>query len=140
VLALGLESRSVERGVLALVAFGIARAWNGAGRLARRARRLPPSPLFASEVLIVAGGFAAGRPWTAAATALLLGLGFLGLAQALIEMLAGKAKRRERGPLLGLRGVAILAAATVPVLLALGGAALWLPGSELARALAEGIR
>ena len=30
---------------------------------------LPPSPLFASEVLIVAGGFAAGRPWTAAAAA-----------------------------------------------------------------------
>ena len=28
---------------------------------------LPPSPLFVSEVLIVAGGFAAGRPWTAAA-------------------------------------------------------------------------
>ena len=25
---------------------------------------LPPSPLFVSEVLIVAGGFAAGRPWT----------------------------------------------------------------------------
>ena len=27
---------------------------------------LPPSPLFVSEVLIVAGGFAAGRPWAAA--------------------------------------------------------------------------
>jgi hydrogenase-4 component F len=101
---------------------------------------LPPSPLFASEVLIVAGGFAAGRPWTAAATALLLALGFLGLVHALIETLAGKARRRERGPLLGLRGVAILAVVTVPVLLALAGAALWLPGSALARALAEGIR
>src|SRR5205085_10465333 len=33
---------------------------------------LPPSPLFASEVLIVAGGFAAGRPWAAAAAAALL--------------------------------------------------------------------
>ena len=36
---------------------------------------LPPSPLFVSEVLIVAGGFAAGRPWTAAAAAVLLGSG-----------------------------------------------------------------
>src|SRR4051812_28886601 len=32
---------------------------------------LPPSPLFLSEVLIVAGGFQAGRSWPAAATALL---------------------------------------------------------------------
>ena len=52
---------------------------------------LPPSPLFVSEVLIVAGGFAAGRPWTAAAAAALLALGFLGLAHALIETTAGRA-------------------------------------------------
>ena len=46
---------------------------------------LPPSPLFVSEVLIVAGGFQAGHDWVAAIAAVLLALGFLGLAHALIE-------------------------------------------------------
>ena len=63
---------------------------------------LPPSPLFVSEVLIVAGGFEAGRAWAAAAAALLLALGFLGLAHALIETTVGKrapprAARRSPG-------------------------------------------
>ena len=66
---------------------------------------LPPSPLFVSEVLIVAGGFQAGRPWAAAAAAVLLALGFLGLAHALIETTVGKAHRRDRGAAPGLRGV-----------------------------------
>ena len=57
---------------------------------------LPPSPLFVSEVLIVAGGFQAGRPWAAAVAAVLLALGFLGLAHALIETVAGKARDRDR--------------------------------------------
>lgn len=100
---------------------------------------LPPSPLFASEVLIVAGGFAAGRPWASAAAAALLVLGFLGLAHALIETVAGKA-RRHRGHAIGIRSVTVLATVAVAMLLALAGAALWLPGSELAQALAEGLR
>jgi hydrogenase-4 component F len=99
---------------------------------------LPPSPLFASEVLIVAGGFAAGRPWTAGAAALLLVLGFLGLAHALIETLAGR-PRGDRAEATGIRGVTLLAGVALAVLLALAGAALWLPGSELAHALTEGI-
>ena len=53
---------------------------------------LPPSPLFVSEVLIVAGGFESGRPWAAAAATLLLALGFLGLVHALLETTAGKAR------------------------------------------------
>ncbi len=57
---------------------------------------LPPSPLFVSEVLIVAGGFQVGRPWAAAAAAILLALGFLGLAHALIDTVAGKPRRRDR--------------------------------------------
>jgi hydrogenase-4 component F len=100
---------------------------------------LPPSPLFVSEVLVVAGGFAAGRPWTAGIAALLLGLGFLGLAHALIETIAGKSPSRERSAP-GLRGVLLLTSITVPCLLALTGAALWLPGSAIARALVQGIR
>jgi hydrogenase-4 component F len=100
---------------------------------------LPPSPLFASEVLIIAGGFAAGRPWTAAAAAVLLVLGFLGLAHALLETIAGKAHARGHAAP-GLRGVVLLTGAAVPCLLALTAAALWLPGSAIARALAQGIR
>jgi hydrogenase-4 component F len=101
---------------------------------------LPPSPLFASEVLIVAGGFAAGRPWAASIAALLLALGFLGLAQALIQTTAGESPPRDRALAPGLRRVTLLAGVTVACLLALAAAALWLPGSDLAHALAEGIR
>ena len=100
---------------------------------------LPPSPLFASEVLIVAGGFAAGRPWTAALAALLLALGFLGLAQALIDTTAGESPAHERAGAPGLRRVSLLAGVIVACLLALAAAALWLPGSALAHALARGI-
>jgi formate hydrogenlyase subunit 3/multisubunit Na+/H+ antiporter MnhD subunit len=100
---------------------------------------LPPSPLFVSEVFIVAGGFAAGRPWTAAAAAALLALGFLGLAHTLIDTVAGKAPARDRtAP--GLRGVVLLTSVAVPCLLGLTAAALWLPGSDIARALVQGIR
>ena len=100
---------------------------------------LPPSPLFASEVLIVAGGFAAGRPWTAAAAAALLALGFLGLAQALIATLAGRARRRDRHRPAGLRGLRVLTGVTVVCLLGLAAASLWLPGSAIARALVRGV-
>ena len=100
---------------------------------------LPPSPLFASEVLIVAGGFAAGRPWSAAIAAALLSLGFLGLAHALLETIAGKAHVRDRAAPPGRRGVVILASIAVPCLLSLTVAAVWLPGSAIARALVRGI-
>jgi len=98
---------------------------------------LPPSPLFVSEVLIVAGGFQAGRAWAAAATAFLLALGFLGLAHALIETTGGKAHRRERSPA-GLRSLAALTCVSVVLLLALTAAALWLPGTDLVDALVKG--
>ena len=71
---------------------------------------LPPFPLFASEVLIVAGGFQAGRTWAAAAATMLLALGFLGLAHALIETTVGKPHRRDPTQAPGLRGVATLTA------------------------------
>jgi hydrogenase-4 component F len=98
---------------------------------------LPPSPLFVSEVLIVAGGFQAGRSWAAAATALLLALGFLGLAHALLETTVGKARRRDAPR--RLRTLTLLAGASLVLLLGLSAVALWLPGSALVDALLKGI-
>ncbi len=57
---------------------------------------LPPSPLFFSEVLIIMGGFASGHPLSAAVAALLLALGFLGLAHVLVQDLLGPGRRPRR--------------------------------------------
>jgi hydrogenase-4 component F len=53
---------------------------------------LPPSPLFISELLILAGGIAAGQVIAVAGAAVLLALGFIGLAQQTIEGILGKAR------------------------------------------------
>lgn len=100
---------------------------------------LPPSPLFVSEVLIVAGGFQAGRPWEASGTALLLALGFLGLAHALIETTTGDGRRGDGSPVVGLRGVTALTGISVVLLLGLAVAGVVLPGSDLVAALARGL-
>jgi hydrogenase-4 component F len=100
---------------------------------------LPPSPLFVSEVLIVAGGFSAGRPWAAGATAILLSLGFLGLAHALIETLIGKTRRRPRLAADAVRTVTAISLVSLVALLAIAGAGLVLPGSELVDALVRGL-
>jgi hydrogenase-4 component F len=100
---------------------------------------LPPSPLFASEVLIVAGGFQAGRSWAAGASALLLALGFLGLAHALLETTVGKARRRDATRGRELRMLAVLGGASLALLLGLSALALWLPGSAFVDALRAGI-
>ena len=99
---------------------------------------LPPSPLFVSEMLIVAGGFQAGRSWAAAGTAVLLALGFLGLAHALVETTGGRARRRDREVAPGLRPVMALGAASTVILLALAAAAFWLPDTDIVEALARG--
>jgi len=110
---------------------------------------LPPSPLFVSELLVVAGGFTAGWAWAAVAAALALALAFLGLVRALLESTAGDvagpaapagAGRPALPALPGLRGAGLLAAACVPCLLALAVAALWLPGSGIVAALVRGVR
>jgi hydrogenase-4 component F len=100
---------------------------------------LPPSPLFVSEVLIVAGGFQAGRPWAAAASTLLLALGFLGLAHALLDTTLGKRHRRDPARAPGVRGVTALTGVAVALLAALALAGLCLPGTALVDALARGI-
>ncbi len=53
---------------------------------------LPPSPLFVSELLILAGGIAAGQVVVAAVAATLVALGFVGLAHQTIEGIFGKAR------------------------------------------------
>jgi hydrogenase-4 component F len=100
---------------------------------------LPPSPLFVSEVLIVAGGFQVGRPWAAAAAALLLALGFLGLAHALVDTVIGRPRGRDRHAASGLPAVTTLTAIAVPLLLALTAAALWLPDSAVVDGLLRGL-
>jgi hydrogenase-4 component F len=100
---------------------------------------LPPSPLFVSEVLIVAGGFEAGRAWAAGASCVLLALGFLGLSHALLDTTIGKSHRRDAAHAPGLRGVTVLACVSVSVLAALSLIGLWLPGSALVEALGKGI-
>jgi hydrogenase-4 component F len=99
---------------------------------------VPPSPLFASEVLIVAGGFQADRPWAAAVAALLLGLGFLGLAHALIETTVGRGRHGRRQ--VRIVAIATLASVAALGLLALTAVAPFLPGSDIVTALEEGIR
>jgi hydrogenase-4 component F len=99
---------------------------------------LPPSPLFVCEVLIVAGGFQSGRPWVATVAAALLGLGFLGLAHALIETTVGAARRGRRPVRVG--ALAAVAVVATVALLALTLAAPLLPGSELVTALQDGGR
>ena len=58
---------------------------------------LPPSPLFFSELLILLGGVAAHQTALATVAAVLLTLGFLGLAHALIETLAGESHGHRWG-------------------------------------------
>jgi hydrogenase-4 component F len=100
---------------------------------------MPPSPLFLSEVLIVAGGFQAGRPWAAGAAAILLALGFLGLAHALVDTVIGRRRHRDHGSVPGLRAVVVLSVVGVAGMLALTAAALWLPGSAVVDGLLRGL-
>jgi hydrogenase-4 component F len=99
---------------------------------------LPPSPLFVSELLVLAGGLSAGHPWVVGVATLLLALGFVGLLHALLETVAGKAHKRSPD-VPGLRGLGLLTGVASALLLALAAAGLWLPGSEFARVLAEGL-
>ncbi len=99
---------------------------------------LPPSPLLLSEYLVVRGGFASGHPTAAVAAIVLLALGFLGLANTMIETLTGRPRRRRRGAAPGLRGLAVLSMATAIVLLGLWGVGFALPGSDLVAAMVGG--
>lgn len=64
----------------------------GAGISLATLSGLPPSPLFFSELLILLGGIAAHQITSVSIAAVLMALGFLGLAHALIETLAGESR------------------------------------------------
>jgi hydrogenase-4 component F len=100
---------------------------------------LPPSPLFVSELMVALGGIKAGYTGAVIVALVLLALGFLGLCHALIEAVAGRRRgmRSETPP--GRRLVVLLAAGCLVLLPALAGAALALPGSAIADALARGL-
>ena len=97
---------------------------------------LPPSPLLFSEVLIIMGGFTSGYRWAAAVAALLLALGFLGLAHALVQNLLSPSGRPRRDGLAGGRAVTALSIAAAVLLLALAATTIVLPGSGLVQTLA----
>jgi len=99
---------------------------------------LPPSPLFVSEVLIIAGGFAAGSVWAASVAVVLLALGFLGLAHALIETVTGAPRRRSHAAT-GLRGVRLLTVAATVTLLALAACAPFLADTRFVAVLVRGV-
>lgn len=92
---------------------------------------LPPSPLFVSEVLILAGGVAGGLAWVSAVAAVLLALGFLGVAHVLIDGLAGRPSGRPPRGARSVLQIGILTGVAVAAQAALVVAAYRLPGSEL---------
>lgn len=100
---------------------------------------VPPSPLFVSEVLIIYGGIVAGQIAIAAIVAVLLALGFLGVAHLAIESLAGSpGSRRVASPRSGAWILRLVTAGGIG-LLAVTVAAYWLPYAELTRLVTAGI-
>ncbi len=96
---------------------------------------LPPSPLFVSEVMILLGGMDAGLIAVSAIAAVLLALGFLGLAHALLEGLMGERRGPRLRPSRSAQAIGVLSGAAVLALLALSVAAYALPGSDIVAAL-----
>ncbi len=100
---------------------------------------LPPSPLFLSELLILAGGLAAHQLAIVAVAAMLMALGFLGLAHALIEALAGKGRGRRWRAGRTVRLTGRLTAGVALGLLALSAGAYLLADSHAGATLMGGI-
>ena len=96
---------------------------------------LPPSPLFFSELFVLLGGVYAHQLWVVAVAAVLLALGFLGLANALVEGLAARA--RAGGAAIQARPILAVTAVLGAGLAALSAIALYLPGSGIVDAVAQ---
>lgn len=100
---------------------------------------MPPSPLFVSELLILLGGISAGETLVTVVAATLLALGFLGLAQALVDGLVGEPRlRRWRSGRSALRLRRLTVVCGV-LLLALTVVACLLPGSAVVDHLMAGM-
>jgi hydrogenase-4 component F len=107
---------------------------------------VPPSPVFISELLILAGGLQAGQVWITVVAAVLLALSFLALTRHGLELTVGDVPDQprqtppegHRRPV-GLRATTALAVVSVVLLLALTGVAIWLPTTDVALALAKGL-
>jgi hydrogenase-4 component F len=100
---------------------------------------LPPSPLFFSEVLILLGGIASGKLVVTIIATALLGLGFLGLAHALIEGLLGGERQRAWRRGRTVRATERLTAAMGAGLIGLAAVAYLLPGSTAINMLMAGV-
>lgn len=96
---------------------------------------LPPSPLFVSELMILLGGMDAGLMAISSFAAVLLALGFLGLAHALLEGLMGERRGPHRRPSRSAQAIGVLSGAAAVALLALTVAAYALSGSDIVAAL-----
>ncbi|MFN8109959.1 MAG: proton-conducting transporter membrane subunit [Thermoleophilia bacterium] len=98
---------------------------------------LPPSPLFASEMLILYSALVVGLPWVAVLMAVLLALGFVGIINVLVEAVPGRSvgRRPAVNAMLPLRAAcwAVGAALAATALLAFAA-----PHSALATALLAG--
>lgn len=96
---------------------------------------LPPSPLFFSEVFVLAGGVISGHVAVAAVAGVLLALGFLGLAGSLIEGVTGRPRSAAARADEGGRWIVALSVAVAVALVALSVAAYVLPHSDPVEAL-----
>ncbi len=94
---------------------------------------IPPLPLFASELLILAGGFETGHGLIAAIAALLLAFGFIGLLQAFITIITGDSHHHNAESLVKVRAVGVFRTGIVSLglLLGLTYIAFFLPSSIL---------
>ena len=100
---------------------------------------LPPSPLFFSEILVLLGGIQSGKLVVTVVATALLGLGFLGLAHALIEGLVGEQHQRAWRRGRTIRATERLTAAMGAGLIALAAGAYLLPGSTVVDMLMAGV-
>jgi hydrogenase-4 component F len=96
---------------------------------------LPPSPLFASELMILLGGVDAGETVVVTVAVIALALGFLGLLHALIEGVLGDPAKRRRPSRRSERRVVALSCALGSGLLVLTAVSAFAPGSALVEGL-----
>jgi hydrogenase-4 component F len=101
---------------------------------------LPPGPLFASELMILLALIEAGLAPVAVVAAVLLALGFLGLAHALLEALLAP-PRAHRGPATrSARVIGVTAVAATVALVAMACGAFALPDAALVQQVAGATR